>query len=249
MHIFKNTNFDFLRWRWHAVALSWVVILAGLVVIAHQGPAARHRVRRRHGGDHAVRPGRVGRAGPRRARARRSAARTSSSSPTAIPAQHQVLMPRAAGRRRDRATRSAQTKDAVTDALKAGEPRQLHHRRHRDRQPDGRPGADEQGHLGDGPVARRHPGLHRVPLPAQLRGRRGRRDGARPAGDARVPGVLPVRPDAERDRRDPDGHRLLDQRHDRHLRPRAREPARHAARFAEPRHQPRRSTRRSAGRC
>jgi preprotein translocase subunit SecF len=37
MHIFKNTNFDFLRWRWHAIALSWVVILAGLVVIYTKG--------------------------------------------------------------------------------------------------------------------------------------------------------------------------------------------------------------------
>ena len=32
MHIFHNTNFDFLRWRWHAVILSWVVIVAGLIV-------------------------------------------------------------------------------------------------------------------------------------------------------------------------------------------------------------------------
>src|SRR5262249_17251471 len=37
MHIFKHTNFDFLRWRWHAIALSWVVILAGIVVIATKG--------------------------------------------------------------------------------------------------------------------------------------------------------------------------------------------------------------------
>ena len=33
MHIFKNTNFDFLRWRWHAIALSWVIIIAGVVTI------------------------------------------------------------------------------------------------------------------------------------------------------------------------------------------------------------------------
>ena len=46
----------------------------------------------------------------------------------------------------------------------------------------------------------------------------------------RVPGLLPLRPVAERHRRDPDDHRLLGQRHDRHLRPRAREHARHAAR-------------------
>jgi preprotein translocase subunit SecF len=37
MHIFHNTNFDFLRWRWHAVALSWVVIIAGIVMIATKG--------------------------------------------------------------------------------------------------------------------------------------------------------------------------------------------------------------------
>ena len=37
MHIFKNTNFDFLRWRWHAIALSWVVIIAGLFVLFTKG--------------------------------------------------------------------------------------------------------------------------------------------------------------------------------------------------------------------
>ena len=29
MQIFHNANFNFVRWRWHAIALSWVVILAG----------------------------------------------------------------------------------------------------------------------------------------------------------------------------------------------------------------------------
>src|SRR5436190_728043 len=37
MHIFKNTNYDFLRWRWHAIALSWVIIIAGVVAIATKG--------------------------------------------------------------------------------------------------------------------------------------------------------------------------------------------------------------------
>jgi len=37
MHIFHNTSYNFLRWRWHAVALSWVVIIAGIVVIATRG--------------------------------------------------------------------------------------------------------------------------------------------------------------------------------------------------------------------
>jgi preprotein translocase subunit SecF len=37
MHIFKNTRFDFLRWRWYAIALSWLVIVAGGVTIATRG--------------------------------------------------------------------------------------------------------------------------------------------------------------------------------------------------------------------
>jgi preprotein translocase subunit SecF len=37
MHILKNPNFDFVRWKWHAIALSWVVILAGVFVIAKNG--------------------------------------------------------------------------------------------------------------------------------------------------------------------------------------------------------------------
>ena len=37
MHIFTNPNYNFLRWRWHAVALSWVVILAGVAAIYTKG--------------------------------------------------------------------------------------------------------------------------------------------------------------------------------------------------------------------
>ena len=37
MHIFHNTNFDFLRWRVHAIVLSWVIIIAGGVMIATRG--------------------------------------------------------------------------------------------------------------------------------------------------------------------------------------------------------------------
>src|SRR5205807_2638062 len=38
MHILNKTNIDFMRWRWHAVAVSWIVILAGLALIATKGP-------------------------------------------------------------------------------------------------------------------------------------------------------------------------------------------------------------------
>jgi preprotein translocase subunit SecF len=33
MQIFKNPNFNFVRWRWHALFLSWAVILAGAITI------------------------------------------------------------------------------------------------------------------------------------------------------------------------------------------------------------------------
>jgi len=37
MHIFKDTKYDFLRWRWHAIALSWVIIIAGVATMATKG--------------------------------------------------------------------------------------------------------------------------------------------------------------------------------------------------------------------
>lgn len=37
MDFIKNPNFDFIRWRWHALVLSLVVILAGAGVIATRG--------------------------------------------------------------------------------------------------------------------------------------------------------------------------------------------------------------------
>ena len=37
MHIFTSPNFDFVKWKWHAIALSWVVILSGAFVIWTKG--------------------------------------------------------------------------------------------------------------------------------------------------------------------------------------------------------------------
>jgi preprotein translocase subunit SecF len=37
MRFFQTPNFDFIRWRWHAIALSVVVIGAGLATMAVQG--------------------------------------------------------------------------------------------------------------------------------------------------------------------------------------------------------------------
>ncbi|HEY1912990.1 MAG TPA: protein translocase subunit SecF [Vicinamibacterales bacterium] len=37
MQIFHNTKFDFLKWRWHAIAASWILIIAGIVVTVTKG--------------------------------------------------------------------------------------------------------------------------------------------------------------------------------------------------------------------
>ena len=37
MQIFKNPNFDFVGYRWHAIALSAVIIVAGLITVALRG--------------------------------------------------------------------------------------------------------------------------------------------------------------------------------------------------------------------
>jgi preprotein translocase subunit SecF len=37
MQIFTNPNFDFIRWRWHAITLSLVVIVAGIAAMALRG--------------------------------------------------------------------------------------------------------------------------------------------------------------------------------------------------------------------
>jgi preprotein translocase subunit SecF len=37
MHIFKDTRYDFLRWRWHAIIASWIIIIAGIATLASRG--------------------------------------------------------------------------------------------------------------------------------------------------------------------------------------------------------------------
>ena len=38
MRIFTNVNIDFIRWRWHAIALSLAVIIAGAMMIVRGVP-------------------------------------------------------------------------------------------------------------------------------------------------------------------------------------------------------------------
>jgi preprotein translocase subunit SecF len=36
-HIFENANYNFVKWRWHAIALSWLLVLAGIGVAVARG--------------------------------------------------------------------------------------------------------------------------------------------------------------------------------------------------------------------
>lgn len=36
-HIFENANYNFVKWRWHAIALSWLMVLAGVGVAFSRG--------------------------------------------------------------------------------------------------------------------------------------------------------------------------------------------------------------------
>ena len=87
-----------------------------------------------------------------------------------------------------------------------------------------------------------------LPLPVLVRHRRHCRDVPRHPRHAGVPGVLRLRPVAEHRRRHADDYRLLGERHDRHLRPRPREPALDAAASRSSRSSTPASTRRCRGR-
>ena len=225
MQIFKNANYDFIRWRWHALVLSSVVIIGGLALaLARNGmplgidftggtivvlrfAAAGQRRRRAHGARRAAR--REGRAAVRRPGSARD--------PDSVPADAE---PGAGVRARGQLA-------AGDRGDREGEHRQVRRAQHRGRRAGRRQGPAAEGHLRDDRLDRRHQHLHRAPVPADLRRRRARRDvprHLRRAGDAVV---FRLRAFAERRRRDPDDRRLFGERHDRHLRSRARE---HAAR-------------------
>ena len=36
-HIFENANYNFVKWRWHAIAFSWILVFAGLGVAVMRG--------------------------------------------------------------------------------------------------------------------------------------------------------------------------------------------------------------------
>ncbi len=153
MHIFKNTNYDFLRWRWHAVALSWVVILAGVVVIYTKGIPRGIEFA---GGtslitqfDQPVSIEQVRTALDRRLQGKRHPVLRQPG--TASGADSRAAERRRVGRRAEPDQRRGHGRAAT------GQSREVRHRRHRNREPDGWPRADEQGHLGDRAVAGRHP--------------------------------------------------------------------------------------------
>ena len=225
-------SFDFLSYRWYALAFSAAIVAACLApVIARGGipvgldftggtavvarfasPVSEDDVRRAIPGDETVQ-----RYGPAADRALL------------------IRLPQTPGdaARMDQEIEAGVT--IVTKALGDGEASGVRDRR----QPDGRRrdrrGPAEEGRARDGRVARGHQRVHRAAIPPELRRRRHRRDRARhrrDRGDARR---LWLRPHVEYGRGHSDHRRLLGERHDRHLRSRAGESAdraRHADRVS-----------------
>ena len=164
MQIFTNTHYDFIKWRWHAIALSALVILAGVGMVVATRAAARHRLLGRHHRRLQVREaGRRGRrpqGASQRCRARRS------SSSTASPSENQVLirLPQPPGveaglQPRDR------TPSALNDAVQGGQPRAVRGDQPRGRRPGDRQGPAAQGPLRDARLDPRHHRLHRAAVP------------------------------------------------------------------------------------
>ena len=252
MKIFKNPNYDFVRWTWHALALSWVDHPGRRSLRLEERDPAGRRVLRRHDRGHRLRADARSRQDPRRAAGRRRQRRSCRA--TAPPAQNQVMVRVPDARRGVGRLRSARRPKRCVASIEQGRARadQRHVRAAEagncivgtaDRRADRRQGAGAARHPRDGLRARRHPRLHRAALPRQLRRRRGRRDAARPADHVGVPGRLPVRAEPQRHRGAADDHRLLDERHHRHLRPRPREHAHRCAATASRRSSTPRSTR------
>ena len=226
MQIFKNTNYDFIRGAGTPWRCRRLVILAGFGLMVARGgmplgidfsggtivvlkfdQAERRRTPSATALDVAAR-----REGRPELRRRRRDNEMLVRLPQAR--QGRGLQPRA-GRRAGRRRAARRPTSASSRCCQ-----------HRGRRPGHRRGPAAQGHLRDaGLDHRHHASTSRCASGRQLRGRRHRRDVPRHPRDARVPGVLRLRAVAEHRRRHPDDHRLLGQRHDRHLRPRAREPA------------------------
>ena len=238
MQIFKNPNFNFIKWRWHALALSSIVIVAGLASRCRPGrPAARHRLLGRHHRRPEVRAGRHRGRGARRRWTRHAAARTvvQQYGDAPRPAQILVRLPRGAAG----AGQPASSKDA-----KAVDRRRCTQANLGKFEVVGteivgpvigaRPAA--QGHLMATLFS--HPAASPSTSPsASGSASRSARSWRRctTSSSRWRSWLLRLRPVAERRRRHPDDHRLLGQRHDRHLRPRAREPPQHAPRLARAR--------------
>ena len=230
MRIFKNANYNFIKWRWHALIGSLVIIWAGVATIFLRGGLPMG-IEFRGGAavlvqfDHHVSDDQVRHA----------------IDPVSHDAQVQEWKgdspesgddSHSDGRGRGRGQDARHRRPRSRGRAEGREPRHVHGRATDRHRPGRRQRPAQQGHLGDGGRPGRHPRLRRLPLPDRVRRRRRRRRIPRHPDRARVPGVVQVRHDAQHHRRVADHHGLLGERHDRRLRPRAREPEAHAARAA-----------------
>ena len=181
MQIFNQTNFDFVRWRWHAIALSLIVILAGAATIWTRGLSLGVDFA---GGSIVI--VKFEQATPvDRVRAAINGMPNGVGNDAVVqdygePSQHMVLVRVAQTAAQSSGNLSADA-DAVVAALKQANVGTFEVVGTEIVGPVVGQQLKKQGILATVFALDRDPGLHRLALPGQLRRRRRRRDAARPA--------------------------------------------------------------------
>ena len=179
MQIFKTPHFDFLRWRWYAIGLSWLIIIAGLLAIKTEGVPLGVEF---SGGtivivqfDQQPPDSSVVRAALERAMPGEGQNAVIQRYGEESARQYMIRVPSVG---EEVGGGLSQKADQVVKALKVANIGSF--------KPAGTeivgPAVGQELRArasGDGPVARWHPAVHRVPVPIQFRCRRRRRDDSR----------------------------------------------------------------------
>ncbi len=156
MKLFEQTHIDFVKWRWHAIALSLLIIVAGAVMILTKGlPLGVDFA----GGTIVVvkfdQPVAVD--GVRTAVAGLPGGNDAVVQEYGDASQHQVLI-RLAQAGDESGGKLSQVADTAVAALKQANLGNFTVVEYRDRRARRRRSVETSGHSRDGPVARRHPG-------------------------------------------------------------------------------------------
>ena len=176
IRLFANANYDFIKWRRWAYALTAAVIVPGLILLAVQGPQLQHRVHRRHAD-----PDRDGSVPCRRRNCAPSSMRRASTGAEiqSFGSDTSYVIRARLGEHVTTAGGDAEATTAAVQRVAGCEPRcgDLPGRAPRSGRPQGRQGAAGQGVPRDSLFVRRDADLPRHPVRVALRPRRRAGDG------------------------------------------------------------------------